>query len=393
MKKLLFITWDGPQVSYLEGLFYPILEGLQEEYAVHVIQFTWGDRALSDRTGELFRSSGMRYTRIDVGPRAVVSIGIFLTMIRGIFVLRSYIRRENIDIILFRSTYPGLMALLLQGRKRKRVFDTDGLPLEEKVDFAGLDPRGLSFRWMKMAEGASVRRSHRVLVRSMKALTALPDDHRPEKFRVVLNGRDAELFKPPAPADRQVFRRTLGVDDQELLLAYCGSLGAQYCFQEMIDVLDIVLRRRRARLMLLTGSPEYIDRFSLEPRLRERLLIYTVPPADVPLYLGAADAGLAIRKVAPSTRAVSPVKLGEYLLCGLPVVASPGIGDSEDILRNQEACLLLGDCTPASLEVAAGWLGRVAGDPRVQASARKLGLEKFGLSDSILSYRKALEGL
>lgn len=43
---ILFVTWDGPQVSYLEGLFLPIFKALKSAgIHVHVLQFTWAEQA------------------------------------------------------------------------------------------------------------------------------------------------------------------------------------------------------------------------------------------------------------------------------------------------------------------------------------------------------------
>ena len=59
MERLLFITWDGPQVSYLEGLFFPILKGLKPRYEIHVVQFTWGEAGHLEKMKALFESNGM----------------------------------------------------------------------------------------------------------------------------------------------------------------------------------------------------------------------------------------------------------------------------------------------------------------------------------------------
>ena len=381
---MLFITWDGPQVNYLEGLFLPILKGLQKQYEISVIQFTWGDKGKSDATAECLRKVGMPYKRVTVGPRRIVPLGILLTLVRGTFLLRSHLRRA--DVVLFRSTYPCLMMLPWMGAHRRWVFDADGLPLEEKVEFAGMNPRGLSFRWLKRAEGMAIRKSDRVLVRSMKATYALPSvDH----YRVVGNGRDPLVYTMPDERERRSRREQLGLGQEELLLVYSGSLGAQYCLPEMLDILRKVQEQRAARLMILTGFPEYLQGTGL----LDGLLVVNLAVEAVPRYLGAADVALAIRNPSPSMQAVAPVKLGEYLLCGLPVVASAGIGDTEEILRGQEACLLLPDHRPSTLGSAAGWVCRVAGKEDIRNSARKLGLEKFSLEKSILSYRNALEGL
>ena len=39
---VLFVSWDGPQVNYLESLFAPIFMRLRSYgYKFHVVHFTW----------------------------------------------------------------------------------------------------------------------------------------------------------------------------------------------------------------------------------------------------------------------------------------------------------------------------------------------------------------
>ena len=49
-----------------------------------------------------------------------------------------------------------------------------------------------------------------------------------------------------------------------------------------------------------------------------------VAPADVSSYLSAADAGIAFYRPGISRLGTSPVKVSEYLACGLPVVIERG---------------------------------------------------------------------
>ena len=130
MKSLLFICWDGPQVNYLEGLFFPILDGLKDKYQIHIIQKTWGDPGTSDRTSVRFAKAGMHYQRYTVSRRPHVVAGTILTLWRGTRYLKRYARENKIDILLPRSTFPSLMVLAM-GKTlagRRLVFDADGLP-------------------------------------------------------------------------------------------------------------------------------------------------------------------------------------------------------------------------------------------------------------------------
>jgi glycosyltransferase involved in cell wall biosynthesis len=198
------------------------------------------------------------------------------------------------------------------------------------------------------------------------------------------------VYQLPEEVQRRTLRASIGVSEDELLLVYSGSLGPQYCVPEMLQLLDVLNEEHKARLLVLTGSPDYLHSF--DEGARAKLLVFNLPATEVPRYLGAADAALAIRKGSPSMRAVSPVKLGEYLMCGLPVVATADIGDTRELLRGRNACLLLEDHTTASIRQAAHWVTLVSGNKEIQQEARRLGLEKFSLEESIATYQKALEG-
>ena len=80
---MLFVTWDGPQVSYLEGLFLPIFERLQA-HGLHfdVLQFRWGEPALTVRVAKRCRSAGVGYRAIPV-RRGPPVIGPFATAVLG----------------------------------------------------------------------------------------------------------------------------------------------------------------------------------------------------------------------------------------------------------------------------------------------------------------------
>jgi glycosyltransferase involved in cell wall biosynthesis len=393
MRKLLFVTWDGPQVYYLEGLFSPILAGLREDFDIHVIQFTWGDQAKSDSTKSILEKKGLLYTRVDIGPRSFLTVGIALTLIRGASFIRSYIRQHCIDLVLFRSTYPGLMSIPISGNRARWIFDTDGLPIDEKADIGRLSQRSLSFRLLKWAEAKVIGKADKVLIRSAKAMYALPAVNKPDHYAVVSNGRDPDMYKLPDAGEREKLRTALGVSSGEWLLVYCGSLGPQYCMEEMLEITEKVNQQHPARLLVITGDLKYLEELNIDPLKKSRILRLTLAAHEVPAYLGASDLGFGIRMPYPSMKAVSPLKLGEYLMCGLPVVASSAIGDTEEMISGQEGCFLLGDHSPQSLALASEWIMTVIGKSQIQNKVRALGLRHFGLQQSILTYKAAMEGL
>lgn len=55
------------------------------------------------------------------------------------------------------------------------------------------------------------------------------------KFNVVLNDRNAEAFKP-SEENRESVRALLGFSKEDVVFVYCGTLGLQYGWEEMMAV-------------------------------------------------------------------------------------------------------------------------------------------------------------
>jgi glycosyltransferase involved in cell wall biosynthesis len=99
----------------------------------------------------------------------------------------------------------------------------------------------------------------------------------------------------------------------------------------MLDFFEAVLAKQNdAVLTILTGNTELAHALVKKRKLSARSVrIRRMPPGEVPHYLASADLGLALREPSFSQRGVCPIKLAEYLLCGLPVVATAGVGDTD----------------------------------------------------------------
>lgn len=279
------------------------------------------------------------------------------------------------------------------------VFDADGLPLDERVDFAGLSASSVTYRLLRDVEAQAIRLADVVLTRSIKAVDILHARAGAGtvlgKFHVVTNGRDAEIFKPSDAEQSALTRRELGLSAGAPLLVYAGSLGAQYCMEEMLRVFALIRERRPdAHWLILTGSPEAVQpALSRHPQLQGNITTRKVSPQTVPQYLACADLGLALRQPSFSMQAVAPIKLGEYLLCGLPVLATADIGDT-DAITVEVGCLLR-RMDEAALQAAANWFVDSVLPTReaYRASCRAAGLNRFSLEASASFYRNAFDSL
>ena len=395
---ILFATWDGPQTDYLESLFLPIFAGLaQDNLRFHVLQFTWADDLRTSSLKSVCQRHGIGYLRRPVLRRPVAA-GALASALWGKFAVRRAVRDLGIDVVMARSTLPALACMLAFRAPTpiRFVFDGDGLPHDERVDFGGWSPSGLSYRLLRDIEAQAVRRADAVITRTRAGrdilLARAGAGTSAVKFHVIGNSRDETLYYPHGAEHRRKTRQSLGIDTAAPVLVYSGSIGDQYCIAEMRTLFEAVRRTRPdASLLVLTGSPEAARQaFSVGPEAGP-MIVRRVAPSAVPQYLGAADVALCLRRPALSTRAISPVKLGEYLLCGLPVVVTRGIGDI-DRLAGSDAIHFLDDLSLPALSAAAAWVSDTVlpNHAALGHKSRELGLKHFALGAALQGYKQAL---
>lgn len=400
VRRVLFVTWDGPQVAYLEGLFLPVFSELMKRgFLFRVVQFTWADKERVARTRATCEGRGVPYQAVKVWrrPRGPASVA---TALRGGRIIKQIARDHAVDVVMPRSTMPALATLSAGNLGGAALaFDADGLAVDERVDFAGLSPESLFYRVMRDVEAQMVRRARVVLTRSAKAsdvlLSRAGAGTDASKFFVVGNGRDESLFHPQGQESRVRVRERLGIEASAPVVAYAGSIGKQYCPSEMLNFFSRVLSRRPdARLLVLsTSARELVERAAEFSIPAEAMVGLSVEADRVAEHLACADLGLALRAPSFSMQGVAPIKLGEYLLCGLPVVATAGVGNTAAISRKEG--VLVESNASDELEVAASWFVDEVLPERegFRERCREAGRRHFSLEATVESYRRALDTL
>lgn len=390
--KILFVTWDGPQVSYLESLFLPIFAGLADHgVRVDILQFRWGSAEQAEAIAQACARAGCGYRHRTI-RLGLAGLGPFATALAGGREVRRAVHDFGSEIVMPRSHMPAIAAGAAGGaRFRPILFDADGFAADEKVEFGSLSAKGPTYRILRRVEARTVRAADSVIVRSAAAARILAERAGigPERFHVVANGRDETVFHPHDEATRLAVRGELDIAAAAPLAVYAGSVGPQYRFDLIRDFAEALARRRPdARLLVLSGSPELAEAELTGAPLAPVFL--RAPPERVGRYLAAADIGLAFRADSFSVQGVAPVKLGEYLLCGVPAVGNAAVGDTA---AARAAGLFFDDS--AGVDAAAQWLADEV-LPRREAfrdRARQAGLEGFSLRRSVDDYLAAIAPL
>jgi glycosyltransferase involved in cell wall biosynthesis len=151
---------------------------------------------------------------------------------------------------------------------------------------------------------------------------------------------DQQAYVIPSAADSQVFcfdddvrgktRQELRVSDRTVI-TYCGSFVHRW--QVPDKLVDLVLALKNtilAKPFFLVLTPDGdVARRCLTGRMEAgEYGILDVDHDQVAKYLMASDIGLLLREPHILNQVASPTKFAEYLMCGLPVIISTGIGDT-----------------------------------------------------------------
>jgi glycosyltransferase involved in cell wall biosynthesis len=118
--------------------------------------------------------------------------------------------------------------------------------------------------------------------------------------------------------------------------------------------------------------------------------IVSASRVEVPVYISMMDYGLFFLKHAFSKKASSPVKQGELMAMGIPVICNAGVGDSDRIVQQYSAGILVHEYTPAGYQDAIARLDSTLFDP---ALIREGSIDYFDLQKGIESYARIYERL
>jgi glycosyltransferase involved in cell wall biosynthesis len=346
---ILYITFDGllDPIPYSQVI--PYLEGFAGDgRGIHVLSFEkrGGEgrkREILELRGRL-EKRGIRWRYFAWRNRPYVIAQLF-NLLEGFLTILVLACRGEIAVIHARSYPAGLLALTFKYLLGIRfLFDMRGFWADEKVDAGLWKKGGMLYRLTKRIERRLVTGADRVVVLSNRARKLLPGlvgrnhDELPP-VDVIPCCVEVERFAGVSRDEIELRRRELGFPPDAVVVAYLGSVGTFYKFEEALDFFK-VWRAVRANVRLLVMTPTSHD------EVREILRRKNIPAGDwrlmslrpeaVPAHLATAHVGLALFSMTFSKEASSAVRVAEYLAAGLLMVVSDKGGDIPAMVEKEE---------------------------------------------------------
>ena len=331
MLRVLYISYtsSGEPLFYSQVLAY--LERLaKKDVRITLLTFEKGLRS-KQKLGQLkqrMHSYDIEWRRLRYHKRPHC-ISTFFDIAIGV-IYSSYLAiTRRIDVIHARSYVPACIALFVSKVfRRKFIFDMRGMMADEYKDAGLFRENGFIYKVVKLFERIMIKKADSVIVLTKKIAKQLPG----RQVGLIPCCIDVDIFKPRHDARAVLDSYSI---NGKLVFLYSGSLGTWYMLQELIDFFKVAHDKiENSHFLILTHTDQNMiyRAISSQGLPKECVTVKRVDYQSVPRYIAAADVGVLFYKPTFSKQATSPVKFGEYLACGLPVIVNSGVGDTEEIV-------------------------------------------------------------
>ena len=402
MPNILYISYDGMTDPLGQSQVLPYLVGLSAKgYTISLISCEKAERGQFKETVQAICSQHhinwqpILYTR---KPPILSTI----KDVRNIQKLAMALHQKiGFDVVHCRSY---IAALVGQKMKQKChipfVFDMRGFWADERVDGGLWNVKKPIYKWVyqyfKKKESQFLTQSDAVVSLTHAAQEEI------EKWglahaliTVIPCCVDTRFFDPESLKRQQIeaLKRKVDLPKNKIVLGYVGSLGTWYLLEEMMAFFKFWLQKHPDSIFFFvsTEPKEHIFKVASNYRIdREKIKIVSASRNEMPYYISMMDIGLFFIKNAFSKMASSPVKQGELMAMGVPVICNAGVGDSDFIIEQYQSGELVHSFDEAGFADA---VQRIKAEMNHPDAIRKGACDYFDLQKGIDSYAGIYEAL
>ena len=254
--------------------------------------------------------------------------------------LRTIKRNENVKLIIgflaIASGYSYIISRLLKTKFMVFCFEPHSLYMKE---FGIWSEHSLKYKLLHRIEKLQATRSDYVVGPTYHTIELLEKWKSKSKlFRVPISV-DTEKFSF-SPNKRQSIRSLLKIAEDRYVMMYLGKFGGIYYNEEQVAQFCRRLLQFDAAIYFLIISPN--DPIQIKITFEKQgiskpdfSVLNTIPYDEIENYISASDMGIVAIPPLHSQKFRTPVKVGNYLSCGLPFIINRGIAD-DDIMAEEE---------------------------------------------------------
>lgn len=334
----------------------PYLKGLSKEgYEFHLISFEKSDRFNQHK--KLIQSI-CDEDNIQWHPQYYSKAGGLRSTLKQVQKLKkvsSYLQdKHSFNIVHCRSYISALAGLELKRKHGvKFIFDMRGFWADERVDgkIWSLDSPIYSriYKYFKKKEKVFLDKADYTISltdNGKNEMLSWPSTDPKINIKVIPCCANLDLFdKSKITEDTKLAdRKTLGINPDDFILGYIGSIGTWYMLPEMLDYFkELKEARPNSKFLFVSGEdPSKIIAAASEKGIDKNYIkVISVLHHEVPRFISLMDASIFFIKPSYSKKASSPTKQGEIMAMGIPLICNANVGDTDLIVNKYESGIVI----------------------------------------------------
>jgi len=343
-KNILYISYDGLTDSLGQSQILPYIIGLSKQGYRFTIVSAEKEKVYACGKDEIQKIC--KENNIDWQPIKYTKKPPILSTIKDIKKIEKLVfklhRQKQFKAVHCRSYISAIVGQKMQKKLGlKFIFDMRGFWADERIDGKIWDLNKqhyrLIYKYFKKKEKEFLQDADAIVSLTHSAKDILQNKWNVKKpIYVIPCAVDTDLFKPK------------NNENLQLTLGYLGSIGTWYMLDEMLDFFKVLLEKYpTAKFKFITNeNPDFILSKATKKGLEKKYFdIAAAKRQEVPTELAKIDIGIFFIKPVFSKQASSPVKQGEFMAMGIPVITNSGIGDTDSVIQRYNSGILINDFT------------------------------------------------
>ncbi|MFT4645182.1 MAG: glycosyltransferase involved in cell wall biosynthesis [Planctomycetota bacterium] len=304
---------------------------------------------------------------------------------------------DKFDIVHCRSYISAIVGLKMKNKfKTKFVFDMRGFWADERVDGKIWNLKNpifnLVYKFFKKKEIDFLENADSIISLTNNAKDKILNweniQNQPLPINVIPCCVDVDRFNPKKVLVQKIseLKKELGISEENFVLTYLGSIGTWYMLPEMLDFFKVLLiSKPKAVFLFITAEDpvSIIDNAMLKGIPREKIIIQKADYTEVPNYLALSDFSLFFILPVFSKSASSPIKQGEIMSMGIPIICNAGVGDTDYVLNEYDCGFLVKQFNDDSYEKVVKQIDKVVWNKDVIRNAAS---DFYSLKQGINNY-------
>ena len=150
---------------------------------------------------------------------------------------------------------------------------------------------------------------------------------------------------------KNAWREKLKINQDDFIISYSGSVGTWYMLDEMLDLFKVMSEYyANAKFLFITldDSQPIISKCKNKNIDLHKIIICKGNRTEMPVLLSLSTVALFFIKPVYSKMASSPTKMAELLSLGIPIITNSGVGDIDELAKENQSILLIKNLTESS---------------------------------------------